>query len=147
MFELTAESVANAMLSCYNHFNRRVGIAFASHTKMYDFAISLQRLQREGLVPATHYKRGIDEIFFDTGSSIRMFDASNPRNVYGRRFDSVLYDQEIQEEDIKIHLASCEIGHSSIEFKNGEYIRVKPEMEIDNQPLDDFLNGFSVIKT
>lgn len=147
MIELTAESVADAMLSCYNHFNRKVGIAFTSHKKMYDFAMSLHRQQREGLVPATHYKRGVDEIFFDTGSSIRMVNAGDPKNLYGLRFNTVLYDPEISEKEVLAHLESCEICHSSVQFKNGEYIRVNPEMEIDTQPLDDFLNGFPVIKS
>lgn len=137
MIELTAESVADAMLSCYNYFNRKVGIAFSSHKKMYDFAISLQRQQREGLVPATHYKRGIDEIFFDTGSSIRMLDASDPRNAYGLDFDSVLYDPNIRDEDIKAHMASCE--------RRRFIPQSHREMEIDTQPLDDFLSEFSII--
>ena len=108
MIEVTGESLADAMLSCYNHFNRRVGIAFPSHKVMYDFAMSLQRQQREGLVPATHYKRGVDEIFFDTGSSIRMVDASDPRNLYGLTFDEVLYDPDITDGDVLAHLKSCE---------------------------------------
>lgn len=141
MIELNEGSVADALLSCYNHFNRKVGIAFSTHKRMYDFAMSLQRQQREGLVPATHYKRGVDEIFFDTGSSIRMVDASDPRNLYGRTFHEVLYDPDIKEEEVLAHLKSCERLACNPKPKQA------PEMEIDNQPLDDFLNGFSVIKT
>lgn len=141
MTELNESSVADALLSCYNYFNRKVCIAFSSHKRMYDFAMSLQRQQREGLVPATHYKHGVDEIFFDSGSSIRMVDASDPKNLYGLTFHEVLYDPDINEGDVLAHLKSCE--------RRPFYPKSKPapEMEIDNQPLDDFLNGFSVIKT
>lgn len=139
MIELTGESLADAMLSCYNHFNRRVGIAFPSHKVMYDFAMSLQRQQREGLVPATHYKRGVDEIFFDTGSSIRMVDASDPRNLYGLTFDEVLYDPDITDGDVLAHLKSCERRPFNPALKSA------PEMEIDNQPLDDFLSEFNIV--
>lgn len=142
MIALTGESLADAMLSCYNHFNRKVGIAFPSHKVMYDFAMSLQRQQREGLVPATHYKRGVDEIFFDTGSSIRLVNAGDPRNLYGLTFNSVLYDPDISEKEVLAHLESCESPYSSF----GGCVKPATEMEIDNQPLDDFLNGFSVIK-
>lgn len=102
--------------------------------------MSLQRQQREGLVPATHYKRGVDEIFFDTGSSIRMMDASDPGNLYGLTFDLVLYDPDISDKDVLAHLKSCE--------SRSYYPKSKPttEMEIDTKPLDDFLNCFSVIK-
>lgn len=139
MIELTGESLADAMLSCYNHFNRKVGIAFPSHKVMYDFAMSLQRQQREGLVPATHYKRGVDEIFFDTGSSIRLVNAGDPRNLYGLTFNSVLYDPDISEKEVLAHLKSCERRPFNPEPKT------TPEMEIDNQPLDDFLSEFSIV--
>ena len=138
MIALTGESLADAMLSCYNHFNRKVGIAFPSHKVMYDFAMSLQRQQREGLVPATHYKRGIEEIFFDTGSSIRMVDVGDVRNLYGHTFHRVLYDPGITDPFVLEHLKSCE--------RLLWDARKPSEMEIDTQPLDDFLNGFSVIK-
>ena len=106
---------------------------------MYDFAMALQREQREGSVPATHYKRGIEEIFFDTGSSIRMVDVGDVRNLYGHTFHRVLYDPDIKDPVILEHLRSCErlLWHR----------QPKGEMEIDTQPLDDFLDGFSIIKT
>ena len=140
MIALTGESLADAMLSCYNHFNRKVGIAFPSHKVMYDFAMSLQRQQREGLVPATQYRRGVDEIFFDTGSSIKMVDVSDVRNLYGHTFHRVLYDPDIKDPVVLEHLRSCE----RLLWKNNRQPYV--EMEIDTQPLDDFLGGFTVIK-
>lgn len=142
MIELNARSLEDAMVSCYDGFNRKLCIAFPTHKRMYDFAMALQKQQREGLVPATHYKRGVDEIFFDTGSSIRLVNAGDPRNLYGLTFNSVLYDPDISEKEVLAHLESCERPYSSF----GGCVKPATEMEIDNQPLDDFLNGFSVIK-
>lgn len=139
MVELNAKSLEDALVSCYDGFNRKFCIAFPTHKRMYDFAVHLQMQQREGLVPATHYKRGIEEIFFDTGSSIRMVDVGDVRNLYGHTFHRVLYDPGITDPFVLEHLKSCE------RLLWGA--RKPSEMEIDNQPLDDFLNGFSVIKT
>ena len=139
MVELSAQSLEDALVSCYDGFNRKFCIAFPTHKRMYDFAVHLQMQQREGLVPATHYKRGIEEIFFDTGSSIRMVDVGDVRNLYGHTFHRVLYDPGITDPFVLEHLKSCE--------RLLWDARKPSEMEIDNQPLDDFLNGFSVIKT
>lgn len=138
MIELNAHSLEDALVSCYDGFNRKFCIAFSTHKRMYDFAMSLQRQWREGSVPATQYRRGIDEITFDTGSSIRMVDASDARDLYGHTFHRVLYDPDITDRDILAHLESCErlLWHR----------QPKGEMEIDTQPLDDFLSGFSVTK-
>lgn len=138
MVELNAKSLEDALVSCYDGFNRKFCIAFPTHKRMYDFAVQLQMQQREGLVPATHYKRGIEEIFFDTGSSIRMVDVGDVRNLYGHTFHRVLYDPGITDPFVLEHLKSCE--------RLLWDARKPSEMEIDTQPLDDFLNGFSVIK-
>lgn len=138
MIELNARSLEDAMVSCYDGFNRKLCIAFSTHKRMHDFAMALQRQQCEGLIPATHYKRGAYEIFFDTGSSIRMVAAGDPRNLYGHTFHKVLYDPDIKDQDVLAHLKSCE--------RLLWDARKPSEMEIDTQPLDDFLNGFSVIK-
>lgn len=138
MVELNAKSLEDALVSCYAGFNRKFCIAFPTHKRMYDFAVHLQMQQREGLVPATHYKRGIEEIFFDTGSSIRMVDVGDARNLYGHTFHRVLYDPGITDPFVLEHLKSCE--------RLLWDARKPSEMEIDTQPLDDFLNGFSVIK-
>lgn len=138
MVELNAKSLEDALVSCYDGFNRKFCIAFPTYKRMYDFAVHLQMQQREGLVPATHYKRGIEEIFFDTGSSIRMVDVGDVRNLYGHTFHRVLYDPGITDPFVLEHLKSCE--------RLLWDARKPSEMEIDNQPLDDFLNGFSVIK-
>ena len=139
MVELNAKSLEDALVSCYDGFNRKFCIAFPTHKRMYDFAVHLQMQQREGLVPATHYKRGIEEIFFDTGSSIRMVDVGDARNLYGHTFHRVLYDPGITDPFVLEHLKSCE--------RLLWDARKLSEMEIDTQPLDDFLNGFSVIKS
>lgn len=139
MVKLNANSLTDAMVSCYDGFNRKFCIAFSTHKRMYDFAVHLQMQQREGLVPATHYKRGIEEIFFDTGSSIRMVDVGDVRNLYGHTFHRVLYDPGITDPFVLEHLKSCE--------RLLWDARQPSEMEIDNQLLDDFLNGFSIIKT
>lgn len=140
MTELNARSLEDAMVSCYDGFNRKLCIAFTTHKRMYDFAMALQRQQREGLVPATQYRRGVDEIFFDTGSSIKMVDVSDVRNLYGHTFHRVLYDPDIKDPVVLEHLRSCE----RLLWKNNRQPYV--EMEIDTQPLDDFLGGFTVIK-
>ena len=138
MVELNAKSLEDALVSCYDGFNRKFCIAFPTHKRMYDFAVHLQMQQREGLVPATHYKCGIEEIFFDTGSSIRMVDVGDVRNLYGHTFHRVLYDPGITDPFVLEYLKSCE--------RLLWDARKPSEMEIDTQPLDDFLNGFSVIK-
>ena len=141
MIRLSPEAVTDVMISCYNHFDHKVGIAFSTQKRMYDFAMSMQQQYREGLVPSTFYKQGIDEIFFDTGSSIRMFNGTIPANVYGRDFDTVVIDPDITDEDIIQHLESCERRRYNLRFKNTEY------MEVDPAPLDEFLSGFSITKT
>lgn len=107
---------------------------------MYDFAMSMQLQHRDGLVPSTFYRHGIDEIYFDTGSSIRMFNGSDPKNVCGRSFDLVIIDPDIAEEDTVQHLKSCERPYYNLRIKNAEI------MEVDPQPLDEFLSEFSITK-
>lgn len=139
MVKLNANSLEDAMVSCYDGFNRKFCIAFSTHKRMYDFATHLRMQQREGLVPATHYTHGIEEIFFDTGSSIRMIDVCDVRNLFGHTFHRVLYDPDIKDPFVLERLKSCE------RLLWGA--RKPSEMELDTQPLDDFLNGFSIIKT
>lgn len=139
MVELNARSLEEAMVSCYNGFNRKLCIAFSTNKRMYDFAVSMRKQYSELTVPAAYYKSGIDEIFFDTGSSIKMIDAGDQRNLYGHTFHTVLYDPDITDREVLAHLRSCE--------RLSYYHRPVEEMEIDTEPLDDFLNGFSVIKT
>lgn len=141
MILLSAETVTDAMISCYNYFNRRVGIAFATQKRANDFAVSMHQQFSDGLIPCTFYKQAaIDEIFFDTGSSIRMFDGTSPSSVYGRDFDMVIIDPDVTDEDIIQHLISCE--RQSAPRRSG----YTEDMAIDPQPLDAFLSGFSITK-
>lgn len=141
MIQLSPETITDVMISCYNHFNRRVGIAFATEKRASDFAMSMQQQFRDGLIPCTFYKHGIiDEIFFDTGSSIRMFNGTNPASVYGRDFDTIVIDPDLTDEDIIRHLNSCE-RRSALRRSNHT-----EAMEIDPQPLDEFLSEFSITK-
>ena len=146
MIALDENSVADALMLCYNGVKYKVGIAFSTQKRMHDFASSLERQQREGLVPATHYRHGNKEILFGNGSSIEMVNACSPGSLYGRSYDFLLYDTDITDKDTLAYLEACE-RTPLIKFKNGEYIRTtRPEMEIDPQPLDDFLSGFEIIK-
>ncbi len=141
MILLSTEAVTEVMISCYNYFNRRVGIAFASEKRAGDFAMSMQQQFHDGLIPCTFYKQGINnEIFFDTGSSIRMFNGTNPASVYGKDFDTVVIDPDITDEDIIQHLNSCERRSTLRRFNHAE------TMEVDTQPLDEFLSEFSITK-
>lgn len=134
------------MFDCYNNSNRRVGIAFSSHQKLRDYALSLRGYHRDGLIPSAYYQGRIDEVFFGAGSSIKMFDASNSVDCRGRRFDVVLYDPEIYDKVTLEWLQRYENPCSKYEFKNGTYFRPVAEMEVDTQPLDDFLDGFHIMK-
>lgn len=141
MIQLNSETVTDAMVSCYNYFNRRVGFAFATQKRANDFALSMQQQFNDGLIPCTFYKQGIDdEIFFDTGSSIRMFNGTNPTSVYGKDFDEIVIDPDITDEGIIQHLTSCERRFTTRRFNNTD------AMEIDPKPLDEFLSGFSITK-
>lgn len=151
METLTSESIADALMDCYSGFSRKIGFAFSTEKRMREFALLLQKQHREGSVPATHYKRGIDEIFFDTGSSVRMVNASIPSNLYGLRFDKVLYDTEISDNDILSHLKSCEMSPLAYSVKGEQFSRwamqnAELSMDVDPQPLDDFLGEFSIMK-
>lgn len=141
MIRLNAESLGEAMFSCYNGFNRKICIAFSTYKRMYDFAMSLQMKQREGLIPATHYKCGANAIFFDTGSSIRMVDANGQIDLYGQiftgSFHTVLYDPDITDQDVLVYLRSLEMLSCNPQ--------PEVEMEIDTQPLDDFLSEFNIV--
>lgn len=136
MIQLNSETITDAMVSCYNHFNRRVGFAFATQKRANDFALSMQQQFHDGLIPCTFYKQGIyDEIFFDTGSSIRMFNGTNLISVYWKDFDEIVIDPDITDEGIIQHLTSCERRFTNTDA-----------MEIDPKPLDEFLSGFSITK-
>ena len=145
MIELSTGTVSGVMLTCYNRFNYKVGIAFSSNRRMYDFAKTLHSQYQNGLVPSTYYKdgKGIDEIFFDTGSSIKMFNGTIPSNVYGRDFDIVVVDPDITSEDTIEHLRSCERRMFHLRQHGSE----SDDMEIDTAPFDEFLNEFSITKT
>lgn len=140
MLTLGSETITDVMVSCYNYFNRKVGIAFSSKKRMYDFAMSMYQQHGDGLIPCTFYKQDIDEIFFDTGSSIRMFNGTNPASVYGRDFDIVVIDPDITDEDIIQHLNSCERRSTPRRSGDMEF------MDVDPKPLDDFLSEFSITK-
>lgn len=141
MIKLSSEAVTDVMVHCYNYFNYRVGIAFSTQKRMHDFASSMQQQYRDGLIPCTFYRQGIDEIFFDTGSSIKMFNVTDLNNVLGRDFDIVVIDPDITGKDIIQHFELCEKRYRHFSIKNTE------TMEVDPQPLDEFLSGFSITKT
>lgn len=141
MILLSTEAVTEVMISCCNYFNRRVGITFATQKRASDFAMSMHQQFSDGLIPCTFYKQGsIDEIFFDTGSSIRMFNGTNPASVYGRDFDIVVIDPDITDKDIIQHLDSCERWSAPRRSGDMEF------MDVDPKPLDDFLSEFSITK-
>ena len=151
MDKLTSESVADALMACYSGFNRKIGFAFATEKRKHEFALSLQRQYSEGSIPAAQYKRGSDVISFDTGSSIRMFNAGVPGSLYGQSFDYIVYDAEISDDDILAHLKSCERHRMSFDMKGMQFEQwamrnAEQPMEIDEQPIDDFLNEFSIMK-
>lgn len=140
MVTLSPESITETMIDCYDHYGLKVGIAFSTQKRMMDFALSMQQQYRNGLVPSVFYRQGINIIYFDTGSSIRLFNGSDLKNAYGRAFDLVVIDPEIVDEDVIEYLKLCERRYFKKPLKNAEY------MEVDSEPLDKFLSEFIITK-
>lgn len=140
MVTLSPKSVTETMIDCYDHYGLEVGIAFSTQKRMMDFALSMQQQYRDGLVPSVFYRQGINTIYFDTGSSIRLFNGSDLKNAYGRDFDLVVIDPDIVDEDVIEYLKLCERRHFKKRLKNAEC------MEVDPEPLDKFLSEFIITK-
>lgn len=145
MTELNNHSLEEAMMACYTRYDYRVGIVFPSFKRMYDFASAMYAQSADGLVPAIHYGHKIDTMCFDTGSSIHMIDASDDWNLVGLSFNRVLYDPSIEDKPTLTLIRGCERA-SSLDFMDKANIRSAKEIEVDPQPLDDFLSGFSITK-
>lgn len=69
-----------------------------------------------------------------------MFNGSEHKNLYVLDFDVVVVDPDIKDEDIIEHLTLCERRHFNLRFKNADYL------EIDPEPLDEFLGEFKITK-
>lgn len=146
MTELNSHSLEEAMMACYTRYDYSVGIVFPSFKRMYDFASAMHTQFSDGLVPAMHYERGIDKMCFDTGSSIQMIDADNDWDLVGWSFNRVLYDPSIKDKATLALIQGCERS-PSFDFMDKKNVRsTAKEIEVDPQPLDEFLSGFSITK-
>lgn len=146
MTELNSHSLEEAMIACYTKYDYKVGVIFPSFKRMHDFAQAMHQQSGDGLVPAIHYGGGIDKIYFDTGSSIHMIEASDDWNLVGWSFNRVLYDPAIKDKTTLTLIRECE-REPSLYFMDKRNVRSAKEIEVDPQPLDEFLSGFSITKT
>ena len=104
MRKLTAYELSDVLSACFRGTCIQVGIAFATHERLHDFAMAMRNEIDGKGAPCMFYARGtktfrdIDTVWFDNGSNIRLFDVSDPWEMRGRRYDLVLYDEEIIED-------------------------------------------------
>lgn len=145
MTELDCHSLEEALMACYTRSDYRVGIVFPSFERMYDFAVTMHNQFGDGSLPEVHYKCGIDVLNFDNGSSVQMLDCSNDWNLIGTLVNRVLYDPDIKDKETLQLIKMCE-SRPPVDFMDKKNIRPAHEMEVDTQPIDDFLSGFAIIK-
>ena len=145
MTELNSHSLEEAMMACYTRYDYKVGIVFPSFKRMYDFASSMHLQSGDGSVPAIYYGQEIDKLCFDTGSSIRMVNASDDWDLVGLSFNRVLYDPSIKDKTTLTLIRECE-REPYIGFMDKNNVRSAKEIEVDPRPLDEFLSGFSITK-
>ena len=145
MTELDCRSLEEAMMACFTRYDYKVCIVIPSFRRMYDFAAAMRNQFKDGSVPAAHYERGIDKLSFDNGSSIQMIDCSNDWNLIGISVDRVLYDPDIKDKETLKLIQICE-RKPSFDFMDKKNIRSAKEIEVDPQPLDEFLSEFSITK-
>lgn len=146
MTELDCHSLEEAMMACYTRSGYQVCIVFPSFNRMYDFATAMHNQFGDGSIPSVHYECGIDRLSFDNESSIYMIDCSDDWNLIGWSCDRVLYDDTIKDKETLQLIRMCE-REPSFDFMDKKNIRPAHEMEADTQQIDDFLNGFSIIKS
>lgn len=148
MRKLTAGNLQDVLYACYSSKCMQIGIAFSTHKRLHDFAMSMRNeIEGEG-APCMFYARGtqnfrdIDTVWFDSGSNIRLFDVGDPWEMKGRRFDLVLYDEDISEELLEA-LGYCERSNASYLFKRmHQYVPEDKFENEDSKALDEFLNEF-----
>lgn len=148
MRKLIASNLQDALCTCYSSECMEIGIAFSTHKRLHDFAMSMRNeIDGEG-APCMFYARGtqnfrdIDTVWFESGSNIRLFDIGDPWEMRGCRFDLVLYDEDISEELLGA-LRYCERPNHAYLFKRmHQYVPEDRFENEDTEALDDFLNEF-----
>lgn len=148
MRKLTADNLQDILLACHTSDCMQIGIAFSTHERLHDFAMAMRNeIDGEG-APCMFYARGtkhfrdIDTVWFESGSNIRLFDVDDPWEMRGRRFDLVLYDDDIKEELLEA-LKYCERPNHNYLFKRmHQYVPEDKFENEDTKALDDFLNEF-----
>lgn len=145
---LNEHELQDVMSACFRGRFIQVGVAFSNHERLHDFATAMRNEIDGKGAPCMFYARGtknfkdIDTIWFDGGSNIRLFDVSDPWEMRGRRYDVVLYDEEISDE-LLAALKYCERSNSAYYIKQAyQYIPVDKAEDVDSKELDDFLNEF-----
>lgn len=148
MRKLNSDNLSDVLFTCAGCQCTQIGVAFSSHERLHDFAMAMRK-EIEGIgAPCMFYARGtknfkdVDTIWFDSGSNIRLFDVSDPWEMRGRRYDLVLYDEDIDEELIAA-LKYCERSDCAYHLKRAHaYTHVDWAEDDDSKELDDFLNEF-----
>lgn len=148
MRKLNSDNLSDVLCACAGSQCLQIGVAFSNHERLHDFAMAMRKEVEEIGAPCMFFARGIknfkdiDSIWFDSGSNIRLFDVSDPWEMRGRRYDLVLYDEDINEELIEA-LQYCERHNCSYYLKRAhKYVPVDQIKDEDSKELDDFLNEF-----
>lgn len=132
------ESLTAAMSYCYGGFNRKVGMIFATQQRADELARELYMAHQANAIPGVMYKRGINTVYFDTGSTIRFVGVGDTRHLRGCLFHMVLHDEAITDGEVLDFLRGCERFPDAVEnYSDHE------EMEIDDAAIDSFLNEFA----
>lgn len=136
MIILDSNNFAEALNLCYMRFNYRIGIAFSDSGRLRSFARALNhQLYNEGIWGIPHavtFNNDTDSLVFDSGSYIKLFVAQRDVAHLEECFDSIYVDPDIKDMELLDNISRCQWTPFDTET----------EIEIDPQPLDEFLHGF-----
>lgn len=144
MTDLNCHSLEEALMACYTRYDYKVGIIFVSFEHLIEFVSSMNHQFKNAVEEPCCVEIKHDKISFDTGSSISLIPYYDEWDLFGLSFHRVLYDSTITNKEILKNIYECERLH--YDFMNKNNIRSVREIEVDPQPLDDFLSEFSITK-
>lgn len=149
MRQLTEESLAEALVICSTETCVNVGVVFKSESMKQVFAQDLEREVCDGRIPSALYLFNIYQLWFESASNISILSV-NSNQLRGRRFDILLYDEQLSVDELK-ELSHYERPKAKKRDSLSKHFQwdfgVVSEEKIESPELDDFLGDFNINKT
>lgn len=143
------ESLSNALTTCYNNDNFKVGIVLFS-SESYVLFINALRQQYNitsipGVIRVNATTDNITRICFDNGSCIEVF--AFRECVRGARFNDILYEDSIDVDVIHRCIMPMIYDYTPKYGAYTSFYKPENEREIDNssEELDSFLGSFKIV--